>query len=132
MRPGAHHEGQEGFLGDLFLNLAAVVIFAIAVVAVERHLLSPGRDAASAQGGPVFRLCGDLVAMEDGPAMRAETLLDSDFARDAVAGSASAPVLLIGAGADDAAFLLAAHLARLGRTELVFAEGGCRVTRDRS
>lgn len=123
MRAGSRHEGQEGFLGDLFLNLAAVVIFAIAVAAVERPLSS---SVAPLQSGPVFRLCGDRVTLENGPTIRAEALLDSDFARGAVEASAAPPVLRIGTGSDGAAFLLATHLARLGRTELVFAEGGCR------
>jgi hypothetical protein len=128
MRGGSGQESHEGFLGDLFLNLAAVVIFAIAVMAVERPFRPEARGAPMPTEGLVFHLCGDLISVGDGPAVRADALLGSEFARAAVAaGAEHAPVLRIGAGSDTAAFLLATHLARLGRTDLVFVEGGCRI-----
>ena len=126
MRAGSSHEGHEGFLGDLFLNLAAVVIFAIAVVAVERPIHSRAPVAPGTSAGPVFRLCGESIDIENGPGIRAEALLDSDFARRVVETSDAAPVLRVGPGSDTAVFLLSAHLARMGRTELVFTDGGCR------
>jgi hypothetical protein len=128
MPAAARHEGHEGFLGDLFLNLAAVVIFTIAVVAVERPPAPSDSSAPDLPAGIVFEVCGDEASMENGPKIRVGALLDSDFGREAVASSQAAPVLRVGPGSDTALFILSAHLARMGRTELVFMDGGCRTS----
>jgi len=126
MRTRSGNEGHEGLLGDLFLNLAAVVIFAIAVIAVERPLRADARPAGAPVPGLVFHLCGDRVSIENGPTLHRDALLDSDVIRRAIAEAPDLPpVLRIGPASDTAAFLLATQLARSGKTEPIFVEGGC-------
>ncbi len=120
-RRGGH--GGSFFLGDLFLNVAVIVIFVIAAAAVDMRPASEPRPDAS---GAAFLVCRGTVAMQDGSRIAANALSGSDFGRAGLAADPTGvPLIRIGEGGDTSAFLLATHLARLGRTRVVFAEGRC-------